>query len=50
MKYLVTFQDRLTTKIVDAENESEAVVKAQKKVKDLLVIKCDLIEAENDKR
>lgn len=41
MKYLVTFQDRITTKVVNAADESEASVKAQKLVKDLIVICCE---------
>jgi hypothetical protein len=46
MKYLVTFQDRVATKIVDAKSESEAAAKAQKLVKGLLVISCKTLEDE----
>ncbi len=46
MKYLVTFQDRIRTAIVEADSASDAAVKAYKnqKQKDkFLVIKVDLI-------
>jgi hypothetical protein len=46
MKYLVTFQDRMTKIVVVAENESEASVKAQKKNKKLLVIRCEPVKDE----
>lgn len=48
MKYLVTFQDRLTTKVVEAKSESEASVKAQKLVKNLLVIRAKPIEEKSE--
>jgi hypothetical protein len=41
MKYRVTFQDRITYRVVNAEDESEASIKAQKLVKDLIVIHCE---------
>jgi hypothetical protein len=38
MKYLVTFQDRITTAIVEAESASEAAVEGQKLNELMLVI------------
>jgi hypothetical protein len=48
MKYLVTFQDRITTKVIEAKSESEASVKAQKLVKNLLVISAKQIEEKSE--
>lgn len=44
MKYRVTFQDRMTYRVVKADSESEACVKAQKLVKDLIVIRCEPVD------
>jgi hypothetical protein len=42
MKYKVTFHDRVTTTVVEAENENQAAAKAQKaNKKGLLVIKVE---------
>ena len=48
MKYRVTFQDRMTYRVVNAADESEASVKAQKLVKDLIVIRCEPVVEPGD--
>lgn len=47
MKFKVIFQDWITFRVVEAKNENEAAAKAQKLVKDLLVVSCKKLEEDH---